>query len=287
MDAATITAIKANLFPSSHASIDDWDKFPWHSHNGMIQTYKRESSQALAIDVFGSIMVSKDRDIILGSMARICSLPDEGPWTLKLEWSDPDDLLREPRPTQVDAIAFGRRATLIIECKFTEPGGGCSQPNVVRSGAHKGKRQCNGSYEPQVNPINGHEARCALTGKGIRYWDFIPSIFGIDGLHDYQPCPFKDDTYQWMRNIVLANCLTTHDRGCAVIAAYADSDTLPTAKKVRSGKLGFVSDCGTRLVTPMSYQSIVSNAADLSDQRADWDKLYVWVNEKIASVTRQ
>jgi hypothetical protein len=128
MDAATITAIKANLFPSSHASIDDWDKFPWHSHNGIIQTYKRESSQALAIDVFGSIMVSKDRDIILGSMARICSLPDEGPWALKLEWSDPDNLLREPRPTQVDAIAFGRRATLIIECKFTEPGGGCSQP---------------------------------------------------------------------------------------------------------------------------------------------------------------
>jgi hypothetical protein len=37
----------------------------------------------------------------------------------------------------------------------------------------------------------------------------------------------------------------------------------------------------------MSYQSIVSNAADLSDHRADWDKLYIWVDEKISSVTRQ
>jgi hypothetical protein len=287
MDTAAIAAIKANLFPSSHAAIDDWDNFPWHSHKGIIQTFKQESSQALAIDVFGSIKMSKERDTILASLARSCSLPDEGPWTLKLEWQDPNNLLREPNPTQVDAIAFGRHATLIIECKFTELGGGCSQVNEIKRGAHRGSRQCNGNYELQVNPINGIEARCALEGKGVRYWDFIPSLFGLSRASYFQPCPFKDDGYQWMRNIVLAECLTTDSHRCAVIAAYADADSLPTAKKVRSGTLGVVSEAGSCLVTPMSYQSIISNAADLADERAEWDALSVWVSRKIAAVTNQ
>jgi len=75
-------------------------------------------SQALVIDVFGTINVSKDKDRILGALARECGLPDDGPWTLKLEWKDPKNLLCEPRPTQVDAIAFGSRSLLVIECKF-------------------------------------------------------------------------------------------------------------------------------------------------------------------------
>src|SRR5580693_8199001 len=101
-------SIKANLFPASHAAIGDWRSFPWHRdrQNG-IQTGKLQSSQALAIDVFGTIKVSEERDRILGALARECGLPDDGPWTLELEWKDADRLLREPKPTQVDAVAFG------------------------------------------------------------------------------------------------------------------------------------------------------------------------------------
>jgi hypothetical protein len=165
--------IKENLFPASHAAICDWGKFPWHlDTQGVIQTHKLASSQALAIDVFGTIKVSDERDRILGALARKCHVPDDGPWRLELEWVDPDCLLGERRPTQVDAIAFGKRAVLVIECKFTESGGGCSQPNPIRGkSAHRGQRQCNGDYAMQVNPVNRVEARYALSGKRIRYWE--------------------------------------------------------------------------------------------------------------------
>jgi hypothetical protein len=103
----TFENIKANLFPACHAAIDDWTKFPWHRDGlGVIQTHKVESSQALAIDVFGTIKVSKERDRILANLAQQCGVSDDGPWTLKLEWNDPHNLLHEPRPTQLDAIAL-------------------------------------------------------------------------------------------------------------------------------------------------------------------------------------
>jgi len=80
---STIDAIKANLFPPAHSAIDDWTNFPWDRHQ-TIQAYKVESSQALAIDVFGTIKVSPERDRILGALARMCGVPDDGPWTLAL-----------------------------------------------------------------------------------------------------------------------------------------------------------------------------------------------------------
>jgi hypothetical protein len=144
----TFERIKANLFPASHAAIRDWHKFPWHKYKGQIQADKPGSSQALAIDVFGTIKVSKERDHILGELARRCGAPSDGPRTLELEWIDPDNLLCESKtsPTQVDAIAFGQRALLVIECKFTEPSGACSQPTPIEEGLHKGWRQCSGDY---------------------------------------------------------------------------------------------------------------------------------------------
>lgn len=240
--------------------------------------------QALAIDVFGTIKVSDERDRILGALARKCGVPDHGPWTLKLEWIDRDALLNEPIPTQVDAFAFGQRAVLVIECKFTEGGGGCTQPNPRRKGAHKGLRQCNGDYAIQINPVNGVEARCALTGKQIRYWEIIPKIFGLDAEEDYRPCPFRGDAYQWMRNVVLADRLASA-RGVssAVIAAYADADGFSTAQKARSGLLGRATASGKTLVTPMSYQSIVTLAQSLSTHPASWRELGAWVERNIAT----
>jgi hypothetical protein len=175
-----LEAIKANLFPASHAAICDWDHFPWHRHRGVIQTHKLHSSQALAIDVFGTIKVSAERDRIFSALARKCDVPEEGPWTLTIEWTDPDDLLHEPTPTQVDAIAFGAHAVLVVECKFTEPGGHCSQVVPIGKGRHRGVRQCNGDYALQTNPVKGKTARCALTAKRILYWKTIPSVFGFD-----------------------------------------------------------------------------------------------------------
>jgi hypothetical protein len=213
-------AIKANLFPASHAAIGDWNSFLWHRDGrGVIQTHKLHSSQALAIDVFGTIKVSEERDRILGALARKCGVPDDGPWTIELEWIDPDNRLHERTRTQVDAIAFGKHGLLVFEGKFMEVSGVCSQPKKRSSGPHRNKRQCNGKYEMQTNPVNDVRGRCALREKDIRYWDSIPRIYGIDASLDHRPCPFKGEAFQWMRNVVLTDILASAlDLSGAVVA---------------------------------------------------------------------
>jgi hypothetical protein len=285
---AVTDAIKRNLFPSAHAAISDWDAFPWHEIRGQVQTVKPESSQALAIDVFGTICVSEDRDTILAAMAEECDIPYDGPWKLLLEWSDPDNLLKEPRPTQVDAIAFGARSILIIECKFTETAGGCSQPKPIGSGANKGIKQCNGNYQIQTNPVNGLISNCALTAKGVLYWERIPQLFGISSHTEHHPCPFKGENYQWMRNVVLADCLASkYGVQVAVIAAFADVSGLPTADKAKTGMLGLKSAHRDSLVWPMSYQSIISMARSLSGNQQNWDSLVKWVDAKVLAAMRK
>jgi hypothetical protein len=218
-------------------------------------------------------------------LAEECGLPADGPWALKLEWTDPDNLLCEPRPTQVDAIAFGQCAILVFECKFTEGGGRCTQPNRIGKGDHRGLRQCNGTYALQVNPVNKKKARCALTRKRVKYWEHIPRIFGLNAERDHRPCPFQGDAYQWMRNIVLADALAfAYDMPSAVIAAYADAPGFATAKKVRAGGLPHQALSGAQLVIPMSIQSIVALAQSLTDDPKTWSGLAAWVERKITSV---
>jgi hypothetical protein len=137
----------------------------------------------------------------------------------------------------------------------------------------------------QTNPVNGTAARCALTGKGIRYWDVIPVVFGLDPERDRSPCPFKGDAYQWMRNVVLAHMLSSA-RGVsgAVIAAYAEHDSFNTAKKVREGRLGHAASSGIGRVTPLPYQSIVHLAQSLSTKPSEWHELAQWVERKITTV---
>ena len=185
--AAQIEAIKRNLFSDSHTAIEDWEQFPWHTdRSGVVTAPKVESSQALAVEVFGTIAVSPDRNKILNQIASRIGLPSGDDWHLQLEWQDSESLLREPRPTQVDACALSSKAVMIFECKFTEVGGPCSQPMPIRTGVHKGLRQCNGNYEMQTNPANGQTAKCVLSAKDIRYWDVIPSVLTFDNSNDYR-----------------------------------------------------------------------------------------------------
>lgn len=41
-------------------------------------------------------------------------------------------------------------------------------------------KQYNSNYEMQENPLNRTSARCALTAKGIKHWELIPSVFQLD-----------------------------------------------------------------------------------------------------------
>ena len=157
-----IEEIKHNLFHGSHGAVRDWDAFPWHQGGGVIHTTKPHSSQALAIDFFGTVMCSADRTELLNAIADSLGLPSSKTRDLALEWQDPANLLNEPRPTQVDAAALGSDSLILFECKFTETGGACSQ-----TAKRDGLRQCTGNYETQNNPVNKVTNRCALSGKDI------------------------------------------------------------------------------------------------------------------------
>ncbi|POH33700.1 MULTISPECIES: hypothetical protein [Sinorhizobium] len=275
-------AVRQNLFPASHAAISNWLAFPWHrDRNNRIQAHKAHSSQAIAIDVFGTLKMSIDRDRVLDAIARHVGVTPGGPWSLTLEWIDTERLLGEPRSTQVDALAVGSDAVLVIECKFTEAGGKCSQTALSRTG----KRQCNGSYADQVNPANGVRSRCTLTGKGIRYWDYIPQVFAIDPAVEHAPCPFAGDAYQWMRNAVLAAAIGKHrNLHTAAVAAFADHPSFPTARKAKLGlfdaRLG-----GQAAITPISYQEIIDIARQVGLDQQLWADLSAWVGQKITSVS--
>lgn len=112
-------SIEANLFPAARPAVEPWQTFRWHSAAGNVcDTYKEHSSQALAIDVLGTLKVSPDRDMILDHLAAQWGLPAGGPWEIELEWCDPANHLGEKQPTWVDAVAISPRALIFFECKF-------------------------------------------------------------------------------------------------------------------------------------------------------------------------
>lgn len=137
-------AVRENLFPASLGAIEDWEAFPWHrDRTNRIQAHKAHSSQAIAIDVFGTIKMSTDRDRAL--------------------------------------------------CSYKQ----------------------------------GHSL-LGVYPKGLR---------ARSGCRPYAP-PFKADSYQWMRNAVLAAAFGRHHKlQAAALAALADHPSFPTARKVKRGLL--------------------------------------------------
>ncbi len=261
-----------NIFPAARAVVQDWDELIWHPGAGSVR-----SSQALAIDVFGTIRQSPQREAILGVLAGALGLPSEGPWTVELEVSAPHNHLNEPQPTPVDVILQSPRTVVFLECKFTEPSGGrCQQ---IRGS--KPLPQCNGNYEPQTNPRNKLTARCALTAKGVRYWDWIPQLFTIDNDRDYAPCPFAGPWYQWMRNLTVCAAMAQASGRIAAFAvvyverrglAMARYDWAPFRVALRP-EVSF---------NTLSFQRVLELAAMVAPQDQEWPKLQTWVETKIS-----
>jgi hypothetical protein len=95
---------------------------------------------------------------------------------------------------------MGAGGMALFECKFTEPGGGaCSQPRPLVQGPHKALRQCNGNYEYQENPVTQVSARCALTAKGVKYWDLISEVLNVQASVDHRVGPLCSIGYKSMR----------------------------------------------------------------------------------------
>jgi len=286
----TIPAIQANLFPAAHHAISNWKTFPWHTgKNRQPDTHKINSSQALAIDVFGTIKVHPNRIDILNHLADVLGIPHSAQWELDLEWIAPTNPLREiNQHTQVDVLAQSDDALIFFEWKFTEPDGGCcSQPNPLVSGAHKGWVQCNGNYELQTNPANGKINSCALSAKGIRYWEIIPEVFRYAAGTDYSPCPFAGPWYQWMRNMTNAYAIAQESsRRAAFCLVYADAPGLPVADMVHSDRWqAFLSQTipGRINAHVLSYQELATMVANVAESPVGL-QLTEWIANKIDAV---
>jgi len=264
--------IRNNIFPHAHSFITDWAAVPWHTY-----AYRPHSSQALAFSVFGTISVSPHKDKIFSRIAARAGLADAGPWSVMLEWQDATNQLNEPRPTQVDAVAISESSILMFECKFTEPGGQCSQ---VKQDNRK-RTPCNTRYELQTNVQNGTLAKCALSGKGIRYWDLVPEVYDLDASADHTPCPFAFDNYQWMRNSLLAHSLQkSTGKTVRVFIAYCDLPGLPAADKVRRGGVGIPTRTPDASIRPLSYQEIITLADEISPSPM-WRELETWMLSRV------
>ncbi len=290
--------VENNIFLHARGAVEPWDLFPWHlDGKRQCDSWKVHSSQALAIDVFGTIKMlsQEDRDAVLGNVARKLKLPEAGSWQVELEWCDKANRLRESgKKTQVDARASSPEAEILFECKFTEKDGGCcSQVNEIASGTNKGMSQCTGDYEMQTNPTTDEKARCALTGKGIRYWELIPKVFDCAADENHYPCPFNGPWYQWMRNFVLA-CAIAEDENkrTGFVIIHADSELLPFARLINSDKWLEFEDTLNRGVVPFlieSYESLLTfRRPKLSDDgKRVWRDLQTWVSRKIDDVEMQ
>ncbi len=283
MDQATRTRLEGNIFPAAHQACVPWERFPWHT-----KAHVAHSSQALAIDVFGTIKTSAHRDSIVDALAKTMGLPTGGPWDITLEWTARPTLFNEPRPTQVDVYAESSQSIMLFECKFTEPDGGACSQTVKRKGA----APCDGNYEENRTDEHDISSRCALTDKGIQYWDIIPKVFHLDADTDYQPCPFAGPAYQWMRNLVVAYKMGRQkNKQPAVAIVYADHPGLPLAQKVRSRDwTAFTKTVRQDLVSlhVQSYQEILRLAQEVTSQDSGeqtlWRELGEWVERKMTAI---
>ena len=284
------SGIEANIFPSAAEWVKTQGSFPWHrDQTGQVTADRPHSSQALAIDVFGTIKGLGDVELIVDAWADRLALPRISQPQLALEYTLPRELLGEPRPSQIDVAVEGTDGLFLLECKFTEPdGGACSQVVSLR---RRGPPivQCSGDYMMQTNPVNGVESRCALSGKGIRYWDLIPRVLDIQASADHQPCPFRGGWYQWMRNLVACAALSD-ERGLpgAVVIVYPEGP-FPMASKIAGRDwLEFrrlVEGQAVPLAT-LSYQVLLDTAVEAASyrDRPTLEQLRSWVLGKIASV---
>lgn len=280
--------IRANLFEGAQYVLAELPGKVWHrDKTKSVTAHRSHSSQALALDVFGTIARLDSRDAIVNAWARALNVPNFGTVTIEPEALIPRATLGEPKSTQIDIAINGTEASALIECKFTEAdGGSCSQVLKRKLRNASPAAQCNGSYSRQLNPLTGRTPSCALSAKGIRYWDHVPSVLSIRSDIDHHPCPFAGGTYQWMRNLVSAHALSTETQlPYTFIIVYADGPfAVPLKLKSNAWKDFVLSVTGIVPLRTISYQELLEQAKSEVSGRdlAAIERLAVWVDRKIA-----
>ena len=265
-------AIRANLFDAAHYLVDELPANLWHrDRSGALTAARPHSSQALALDVPGTIRALPSLQSITAAWADHLNLPSFGPASIQPEFMIERALLGEPKSTQVDALIRGDAASALLECKFTErDGGSCSQTAKRKHPDGRKVAQCNGSYAPQRNP---HSTRkpltddsCALTAKGVRYREYIPDVLGVRADVVHPVCPFAGGAYQWMRNLVAAHALTQSlGRPHAFVITYADGPfSMPRKIKSKAWREFTARLTGAVALREVSFQSLIAVARHAS-----------------------
>ena len=272
---AKINSIKKNLFHRSLDIIEDFHTFSWHQYKGNIDTDQINSSQAIAIDFWGCIHSSPYKNELINELFGT----EAEEWNIELEYTD-CALLNEPTSTQIDVFLQSPQKVIFVESKFTEKrGGSCSQP----------PKQCNRNYQLQINQNNGIRSKCALTGKGIRYWDVIEEVINYKKNADYIPCPFKGMEYQWMRTICFAKAYSDMlgKIPYATYLFYYDSNKCPISGLVGKGNyLGTLKGhLKRREFEAKSYNNCIRQCIEFLKTKDEkemnvWEELEQWLREK-------
>lgn len=284
-------AIRANLFEAAHYLVEELPANLWHRDlSGAATAARPNSSQALALDVFGTVQALPSLQSVAAAWADRLKLPSFGPVSIQPEYMIERALLGEPKSTQVDALIRGDAASALFECKFTErDGGSCSQTAKRKLPDGSMVAQCNGSYAPQRNPHSTRrpqtEDSCALTAKGVRYWEYIPDVLGVRADVVHPVCPFAGGAYQWMRNLVAAHVLTQSvGRPHAFVIAYADGPfEMPRKVKSEAWREFTAGLAGAVELREVSFQSLIAVArhASASSDKVLLDRLAHWVEGKV------
>lgn len=269
---ANLKQIKKNVFPRSLTS----------ESNIKLRkdAYKINSSQALAIDFWGCIKLSPYKDRLINE---IFNKKADG-WDIKFEFKSKTNL-NEKTPSQIDILIEIPDYAIIIESKFTEKsGGGCSLAKKNNNGI----LQCNGNYSSQTNPLNNIVSSCPLSGKGIKYWDYISKLTKYDKDVDYSPCPFIKGEYQWMRNICFAEAYAEiANKHTESFLAYFQSPKCKISNDVDNNiYLGKLSDqlINPKAFSPISYNSLLDICLkcveDDINEKLIWLELKKWMYNK-------
>jgi hypothetical protein len=175
------------------AMVPDGERHKWYR--------SMNSSQALAQSIFGNLATH-------GYLACLSELKDDEGMDLfgkaklsadNFEMEHKIDYLGEPRHTSVDGYIAGDYR-VAIECKFTEADiGTCSRPRLTQADVNFESEHCNGTYSIQ----RARKERCSLTEVGVRYWQYVPSLFNWENDRDLDPCPLYRN-YQLVRNVLAA-----------------------------------------------------------------------------------
>jgi hypothetical protein len=134
------------------------------------------------------------------------------------------------------------------------------------------------------------EDSCALTAKGVRYWEYIPDVLGVRADVVHAVCPFAGGAYQWMRNLVAAHALTQSlGRPHAFVIAYADGPfAMPRKVKSKAWREFKAGLAGAVELREVSFQSLIVAArqASTTSESALIGRLGQWVDRKVGAAAR-